>query len=241
MVACYRGVVGVIKPTRSAGSLEEFIRLLPDGIGVIPLFLNVRQQTESEFRAAFEDTEARVAELATTFKVDLIHPEGAPLFMLHGFEGERRIISGWEDRHGIPLFTSGQSQVEAMRALGIQRFVGLTYIRGEINDTFARYFREAGFDVLAMKCAEASVPTSAQLTSSEVYFHAKRLFLQHEGAEAIYLLGSGWHVLDMIDELEQDLGVPVLHPVPVRVWMVQRRLHVRQAVAGFGRLLETMP
>jgi hypothetical protein len=44
MPACYRGVVGVVKPTRSAGSIEEMIRLLPDGVGVIPLFLNVREQ-----------------------------------------------------------------------------------------------------------------------------------------------------------------------------------------------------
>ena len=30
----WRGVVGVVKPTHRPGSLEEFIRLLPEGIGV---------------------------------------------------------------------------------------------------------------------------------------------------------------------------------------------------------------
>jgi hypothetical protein len=36
----WRGVVGLIKPTRRPGSLEELIRLLPPGIGIVPLLLN---------------------------------------------------------------------------------------------------------------------------------------------------------------------------------------------------------
>ena len=37
--ASWRGVVGVVKPTHRPGSLEEFIRLLPEGIGLGPLAL----------------------------------------------------------------------------------------------------------------------------------------------------------------------------------------------------------
>ena len=46
----------------------------------------------------------------------------------------------------------------------------------------------------------------------------------------------------MIDLLEQDLGVPVVHPVPARCWEIQQRLTIRQPVKGYGRLLaEMMP
>ena len=34
----WRGIVGVIKPTYSSGSLVEFIRLLPEGVGCIPMY-----------------------------------------------------------------------------------------------------------------------------------------------------------------------------------------------------------
>ena len=37
------------------------------------------------------------------------------------------------------------------------------------------------------------------------------------------------------------IEVPVVHPVPARVWAVQRRLHVHQPVIGYGRLLEELP
>jgi len=39
----WRGVVGCIKPTLRPGGLEELIRMLPEGIGVLPLFLNIHE------------------------------------------------------------------------------------------------------------------------------------------------------------------------------------------------------
>jgi maleate cis-trans isomerase len=44
----------------------------------------------------------------------------------------------------------------------------------------------------------------------------------------------------VIDMLERDLGVPVIHPVPARVWEIQHRLSIREPVKGFGRLLGEM-
>ena len=49
MFESWRGIVGDIKPTHRPGSLEEFIRLLPEGIGVIPLTVGIRSGTEKEF------------------------------------------------------------------------------------------------------------------------------------------------------------------------------------------------
>ena len=236
----WRGTVGVVKPTMRPGSLEEMIRLLPEGIGVIPIFLNIHEGTESEFRSVLDTIAGKVAELAA-LKVDLIHPEGAPPFMVHGFEGERDIVSRWEDAYGVPVVTAGQTQVEAMRALDVESIVGVTYFEGEINDVFSRYFRDAGFDVRAMEGISVPFTEVGRLSSQEVYAHTKRAFLKHPDADAVYMLGSGWRVLDIIDTLEEDLEVPVIHAVPARVWAIQRRLHVNQPVLGYGRLLEEMP
>ena len=40
----------------------------------------------------------------------------------------------------MPIFTSGMSQAQALRALGIKKFVGCTYYRDQkMNDIFTRY------------------------------------------------------------------------------------------------------
>lgn len=236
----WRGTVGIIKPTLRPGGLEEFIRLLPEGIGVLPLFVNIREGTVQEFQGVLDAYEARVGELAEA-GVDLIHPEGAPPFMLHGRSGEQRIVEGWQARYGVPVVTAGMTQVEAMAALGLKKIVGVTYFSGPINDTFAQYFADAGFEVLAMRGIDVPFTEVGRLASHEVYAHTRKAFLDCPDADGIYMLGSGWRVLDIIQPLEQDLGVPVVHAIPARVWAIQHRLHVRQPVSGFGRLLAELP
>ena len=75
-----------------------------------------------------------------------------------------------------------------------------------------------------------------------VYGLIKKLFLENrKSVQGIYLQGSKLRVLDVVDMLERDLGVPVVHPVAARAWEIQRRLTVRQTRAGYGRLLAEMP
>lgn len=235
----WRGVVGCIKPTMRSGSIEELIRMLPAGIGLIPLFLDIKEGTTDEFKRAIAPYEPLVAKLAAA-GCDLIHPEGAPPFMLLGYKAEGELLKQWEARYKVPFFTSGTNHVRALRALGVERFVGATYFSGPINDLFAKYFVEAGFEVLGMEGLALPFADIGQVSAHEVYAHVKRTFLAHRDAQAIYLLGSGWRVLEVVDLLERDLGVPVIHPVPARCWEIQQRLCVRQPVAGYGRLLAEM-
>jgi maleate isomerase len=150
-------------------------------------------------------------------------------------------VKKWEKKYKIPMFTSGTNHVRALRALKAKKIVGATYFTGPINAMFGNYFKEAGFDVLGMDGIEVdSFENIGQLSAESVYAHVKKTFLKHRKADAIYLLGSGWRVLPVIDMLEQDCGVPVIHPVPARCWEIQQRLSINQPVKGFGRLLAEM-
>ncbi len=236
----WRGVVGCIKPTHRPGSLEELIRMLPEGIGVIPLFLDIRAGTTDEFKRSVEPFVPLIEQLVNDDKVDLIHAEGAPPFMLLGYKGEAELIRKWEKKYKTPIFTSGTNHVAALRALKAKKIVGATYFTGKINDLFANYFKQAGFDVLAMDGIDVPFDQVGHLSSEQVYAHVKKVALKHPKADAVYLLGSGWRVLPVIDALEQDLGLPVVHPVPARCWEIQKRLHINQPVSGYGMLLENM-
>jgi maleate cis-trans isomerase len=139
------------------------------------------------------------------------------------------------------MVTAAQTQVEALRALNVKKIVGVTYFVGSVNNITTTYFQDAGFDVLGMNGISVAFEDVGRLASHEIYAHTRRAFLKNPDAEAIYMLGTGWRCLDIIRLLEEDLRVPVVHPVPARVWAVQKRLHVRQRVQGFGRLLSEMP
>ncbi len=234
------GTVGIVKPTWRPGGLEELIRLLPEGIGVIPLFLGVHQGTPEEFASVWDAVEPLIAKLAE-LRVDLIHPEGAPPFMQLGVTGERDLVRRWEKQYGIPVITAPQTQVDAMRALGMRRIVGLTYFVGPLNDVFSRYLTDAGFDVLAMAGMSVPFDRVGNLTPPEVIDHARRAFASTPGADGVYMLGSGWRVLDVIEPLERELGVPVVHAIPARAWALQHHFHALEPRHGVGRLLAELP
>lgn len=236
----WRGTVGLINPTLRPGMTEEVIRLLPEGVGVIPLFLNITRGTREEFLPLMKAYEAEIQRLVPQ-NVDLIHPNGAPPFMVHGFRKEAEIVRKWEKKYKTPIFTAGQNHIAAMKALKIKNFVGATYFSGSINKTFADYFTAAGFKVKAMAGIDVPFEKVQELPAEMIYAHIKREFLKAKGGDAIYMLGSGWRTLNIIDTLEQDLGVPVIHPVTARVWEIQKRLNVNEPRAGYGYMLAELP
>jgi maleate cis-trans isomerase len=205
------------------------------------MYAGIKEHSERGYLGAMETYHAKVAELAE-IGVDLMHPEGGPPFMVRGHKAEREIVSGWEEKYKIPIFTSGMSQAEALRALGIKKFVGCTYYRDQkMNDIFTRYFTDSGFEVLAMEGMDTSPGEADAISSETIYQHLKASFNKFPAAQGIYLLGSGaWGVKDIL-AAENDLGVPVVHPVAARVWYVQKLLKIKNPIKGASRLLEELP
>jgi maleate cis-trans isomerase len=233
-------IVGCIKPTRNSGSHADLERLLPDGIKTLVRHFDISHGTLEEFTDVIAGYEEAVAEHAAA-GVDLIHPEGTPPFMLRGFAGEAEIVARWQDAHGIPVFTSAMCQVNAMRALGVERFVGVGYDFDDMS-IVAQYFRDAGLDVIDLD-RPRGVPWEEvnDLSSARVFDLIAELYDRHPDAQGVYIQGSKWRVLDIVEDLENALGVPVTHPITARCWEMQKRLGVETPQTGYGRLLAELP
>jgi len=150
-------------------------------------------------------------------------------------------VKEWEKKYKVPIMSVAQNHVNALKALNVKSIVGATYFPEKLNVIFAKYFRDAGFTVRGMEGIDVPFNQVQTLSGEQVYAHIKKNFLKQKGADAIYMLGSGWRTLDIIETLEQDLQVPVVHPVPARIWEIQKRLHVREPRSGYGHLLSAMP
>jgi maleate isomerase len=234
----WRGVVGLVKPTRRPGSLEELIRVLPEGIGVVPLLLDIRGSME-EFKAALTHYKRSVAELAEQ-GVDLIRVGGTPPFMLLGREGEADLIRQWEAEYKTPIATDGQTHAAALHALGITNFIGASYSALQ-NGIVTNYMQQAGFRIASMEPIDVPFDQVGQIAPQSVYAHIRKLFLTNPGADGIYIQGGGWRTTGIVDMLERDLEVPVVHATLCQSWEIQKRLNIRQPIKGYGRLLAELP
>jgi maleate isomerase len=223
----WRGLVGCVKPTVHNSSLADMIRLLPRGIGVVPVYLNFSDGTREEMQSAYANYEKSVTYLAS-LRCDTISIEGAPPFMLLGPDGEATLVNSWTQKYKRDMFTSSQNQVNVLRAMKIKKIFGVTPFGADLNKSYTKYFEDCGIGVVAMEGMDVPFRSIADVSAEAIYSFIKKRFLQHAGADAIYILGSSLDALDIVAVLEQDLGVPVVQPTAARISEIQRRLHVRQ-------------
>ena len=106
----WRGVVGMVRPTRRPGTLEELIRILPEGIGIVPLLLNFKAGSKAEFLNSIPLYERFAAELAEQ-GMDVIMLSGAPPFMLLGPQKEAALTKAWTRKFKTPVITDPQMLV----------------------------------------------------------------------------------------------------------------------------------
>lgn len=230
------GTIGLVKPTYRPGSLEETIRLLPEGVGVVPLHAGVRTGDTQEFRDVLAIVAERVAELAE-LGVSAVYVEGAPPGMLMGYGADQRLADELSARHGLPVSFASTAAVSALRELGAKRVIGLSYTPAEQNAAFARYLRDAGMDVLTFDGIEAPFREADRITADQVRRRCEELRAAHPDADALYLLGGAWRVLSVIEPLERELGVSVCAGIQASVWEILRLLGVERRIPGYGRLL----
>jgi maleate isomerase len=237
----WRGVFGLVKPTRRPGSLEECVRMLPEGIGIIPLLLDIQSGTKEEFTNAVAQYEPKIAELAEQ-EVDVIMPDGSAPLMIMGYEKEKALVKQWEKKYKTPIFTPGQNYARAIKAMGCKRLVNIAYTTWDDQDLVAAYFKPQGITMVAREVFPVHFQKVQQLSSKEIYAFIKKCVAKHgKSIDGIFIQGGAWRCLDILEILEQDTGLPVIHSGPTRAWEVMRRLHVRQPVKGYGRLLADMP
>jgi maleate cis-trans isomerase len=127
-----------------------------------------------------------------------------------------------------------------MRALGIKRFIGASYSALQ-NKIVVDYMTQAGFKVASMEPIDVPFDQASHISPEQVYAHVKKLFLANKGADGVYIQGSAWRCEEIVDVIEQDLQVPVVHATIARAWEIQKRLGVRQPVKGYGRLYAELP
>ena len=139
-------LVGTVRPTNrpEAGQELDLDTLIPAKIKFLYSTMNFTRGTEEEFSTSMPGYEAKAAEFAK-MGANLVRPSGAPPFMLLGYQKGTGAHRSWEKKYNVPMWTSGQNHVQALRTLGMKKFVGASYFPEKMNNIFARYFTDAGF------------------------------------------------------------------------------------------------
>jgi maleate isomerase len=235
----WRGRIGLIYPFAGWVMEPEFYRMAPPGVTTLTTRVTLVAATMGGLAdmARSHDVERATAGLATA-PVQVICFGGTSASFLHGPEWDR----GLRERmagvaNGIPVTTTSNASVRALRALDVHRIVFVGPYLDDVTEQGRRFFEASGFKVLsAVGLGLDHDRTISRITPEEVYRFARRS--DHADAEAIFISCTAFKTIGVIAALEQDLGKPVVSANQASFWDCLRTAGLADRLTGYGRLFD---
>ena len=238
----WRGRIGIVIP-RAFDYASEFEQILQQvkGVAIAVTCLNLERHGPKDFEKIFPLYQ-QAGEYLAKFNVNIIILQGTIVFTYKGYEKGLEIAKLIEKNTGVPTRLQLTNQLDALKWFGTKRIALASYYDESRNQERKTLLENLGFQVLSMKGTSAPHAMDIGRTIPyAAYRAAKEAFLEAPEADAIYISGPGWEVVEHIDALEKDTGKPVVASTPADIWAAFNVMRVRQPIEGYGRLLEELP
>lgn len=231
----YRARIGYTSPPYLTETFPyEFYRLAPDGVTLVLTTLAIRRLTAEETARSVAMTLEAAREMGRA-GVNIVVFGGVPLNLSLGHDGLADAMRRMEDEIGVPVTSSVTAQIAALRAVGAERIALLHPFADGAFDT--SYVAHHGFEAAAARGAGKTVADLATMPAEEIAALARALLRECPGADALYIPAPHWAVVDLIEPLERELGIPVVTAIGAIVWQALRRCGIDDRIEGYGTLL----
>jgi maleate isomerase len=239
----WRARVGFITPTPVAENNPfEFYLMAPDGVTIVLTSLGVMALNQTEYDAAVGRLKAAVDEMIKR-RVDAIVQAGVPPIVTHGWGYEQTVLNQISSWTQIPAATDIGACIEAMQRLQLQRVVMVTPFEPAMHEHLQTYVHHAGIEVLgatSLRPPGAENPYDISIVPlAEVYTSARQTFRAADNADGVWITGALMPSVGVIQDLERDLGIPVVTSMQAMAWKGMRLAGVdTTGIQGFGRLFQ---
>ena len=136
--------------------------------------------------------------------------------------------------YAIPM-TLVTGVVDALRELKVKNLVVGTPYLDEINTKEAEFLFNRGFSVLNIQGLNLTKGIEFGTVTPD-YWIKFADEINDEPADAIFLSCGGIRSTEVIDQIEQKVGKPVITSNQAQMWSCLRRAGVEDKISGFGKL-----
>jgi maleate isomerase len=140
---------------------------------------------------------------------------------------------------GITAFTTSTAVIRALRAVSAKRVLMITPYPDEINEHEIEFLKFRGISVEAWDSFQC--PTSEdkrKVSSAQVYDMVVKHRDTAKVCDAVFVSCTNLLAMDIVDKLENELGVPVITSNQATLWVALDYMKVDTRNLGGGRLFE---
>jgi len=228
----WRARLGVLVPSSIIATEPEYGKMTPEGVSC--------HFHRISFQGGGIDNLKKVEEgLAGATRI-IMHVSPAAMAMTGtgvsfagGYGYDQKMIEKMKKINGnLPTTTTSSSVIDALHKLGVKKIsMAMPYIE-EVALAAVKFVEESGIGVLKKKWLSEN---PAYVSRDKIYGLAKEVDTSE--SEAIFLPCTGWHTIDIIEKLEDDLQKPVISSNQATMWNILRLANINDKIQGYGQLL----
>lgn len=226
--------IGMLLPSGNLVAERQMQQMLAPRVALHTTRLPLTGSSETQLKAMIDNLEA-AARLLADARVDQIAFNCTAVSTFDP-ASEPAISKRIADATNTTALTTAQALVAALNYLSARRIVLITPYIEAINRREKVFFAHHGFDVV--HDVGYDIETNWDMAQQPPATWAEfTLANRRAQADAYVLSCTAIESADVIDELERELGKPVLTSNQALAWYCQRQGGIQQAVQGFGTLL----
>ena len=230
----WRGRIGLIVPSSNTTMEMELCSALPEGVSLHTARMPLRNVNEDEL-IKMSALAVESAKLLRDADVDIILYGCTSGSFVGGKDFEKELEAKIEGEVNIPVVTTSTAVIEALKILDVRDVLVITPYTDEINQREREFLEANDFEVLDIRGLGIEENTKiGRLEPYEAYRLAKATFMDE--ADAVFISCTNFRTFEIIEMLEDDLGIPVVTSNQASLWLTLRELDVMEKIPGLGRL-----
>lgn len=230
----WRAQIGVIAPAVCPHIERDFGRFVPEGVGVST---NRIQFSGHPTVAGLTDMVDCLEESAKIFSMteqDCVVFGCTSGSLIGGLGFDVKCSQTIERACGWPGLTTSTAVLEGFKRLGVNRAAVITPYPDETNQLEKEFLTGNGIEVTTIIGMTPPDGDIIKITPQMVYRHVKHMDLT--GADSIFVSCTGLNVLDIIEVMEMDFGLPVITSNQASLWGALRHARVGAQNPYLGKL-----
>jgi maleate isomerase len=225
--------VGLIIPSSNRLTEPQFYTYAPPQVGIHV----TRLRMTGQWRKSLGELEPLLAEAAVNLsdvKPDIIVFHCTANSMENGLAGEASLVEAIQNASGCRTMTTAQAIREALTRFGIKKLVLISPYVKQTNEHEIKYLAETGFTVIhdvGLGLTSDGYIAVTPLQWIEIVKENAR-----PEAEGYLLSCTNTRTLEVVEDLEEQLGKPVITSNQATLWTCLNKLDIRHSNKRLGRL-----
>jgi maleate isomerase len=218
----------------------EFYRLAPPGVMLVCYPCGLGEFTAADVSRVMKPLKKMCDQLVQR-GVDIILQAGVPLPLLLGPKAHDEMIDEIQQHTGVPAVSQMQNVIAALKHLGLKNVLVVNKWTDEMNRCMAEFFERDGIHMAGV-CTKMMTPAEFERigtgdSAEMAYELGLHGFKTHPKADGLYIGGGSWLSQPVAEQIEAEVGKPVVVNTAATLWDMLRRLGKWKPIPGRGFLL----